>query len=178
MRRTLRSNFFKVIGPLDASPLGSCLATFATNLCRKSTSDHAAMDLSNMRKKYKEDEDVSCLSWLRLELRSKSKRRPQNQCLCASWIGYNVWRSSCLRSCMKPGFGFFTLMSVRPSTSLISAHTQHVFVSFSVLRRTNLCLWIQSNSLEIGLIKPPNALKLENQMPCALPQPPSRYYRK
>lgn len=61
MRRTLRANLLKLIGPVDTGLVGSSLAAFATNLSRKSTRDHTAMDLSNMRKKYKEGADVSCL---------------------------------------------------------------------------------------------------------------------
>lgn len=61
MRRTLRANLFRLVGPLDLSLLGSRSTAFATNFCRKSSSDHKAMDLSNMRKKYKEGEDVSCV---------------------------------------------------------------------------------------------------------------------
>ncbi|XP_003961180.1 pyridoxine-5'-phosphate oxidase [Takifugu rubripes] len=57
MRRILRANLFKINGPLDPIPFASGLTAFAANLCRRSTSDHTAMDLSNMRKKYKGGED-------------------------------------------------------------------------------------------------------------------------
>lgn len=68
MRRILRANLFELNGPLDPIPVASGLTAFATNLYRKSTGDHAIMDLSNMRKKYKGDEDVSCICNLTSEI--------------------------------------------------------------------------------------------------------------
>uniref|UniRef100_H3CXL2 pyridoxal 5'-phosphate synthase n=1 Tax=Tetraodon nigroviridis TaxID=99883 RepID=H3CXL2_TETNG len=55
--RTLRANVFRLVAPSDPRLFGSRLAAFATNFCGKATRDHTAMDLSNMRKKYKEGED-------------------------------------------------------------------------------------------------------------------------
>lgn len=59
MKRTLGANVFRLVAPSDPSLFGSRLAAFATIFCGKATRDHTAMDLSNMRKKYKEGEDVS-----------------------------------------------------------------------------------------------------------------------
>lgn len=78
VRRTLRANLLKIIGPLATNPVGPCLATFATDFCRRSTGDPTAMDLSDMRKKYKGGEDVSCLErlppypWLKCKEDSQS----------------------------------------------------------------------------------------------------------
>lgn len=112
MRRTLRANLYKIVGPFDTSPVAPRLAAFATYFCRRSTSDHRAMDLSNMRKKYKGGEDVSCLERLRPYLRWKCKEDSQTS---AFLYGGSVITVMCdvpfvlgslVHSCLKQGLVF------------------------------------------------------------------------
>lgn len=57
MTRILSPNLFRRL--FDTSP-PSRLSVFAPKFCRKLTSDRTNMDLSDMRKKYKGDAEVSC----------------------------------------------------------------------------------------------------------------------
>lgn len=67
MRRILSTNLFRHIDIFDTSPPPHAsstvgrLSAFTLNFYRKSTSDRTNMDLSDMRKKYKCDEEVSCI---------------------------------------------------------------------------------------------------------------------
>ncbi|KAI3364924.1 hypothetical protein L3Q82_001104 [Scortum barcoo] len=63
MRRTLSTTLLRSIGvfvrnpPSNASLTAARKGVFAQNFCRKSTTDRTSMDLSDMRKKYKGDEE-------------------------------------------------------------------------------------------------------------------------
>lgn len=64
MRRTLSTVLFPRMGLFGGSPPSHVFlsaakrSVFAVGLCQKSTSEPGSMDLSNMRKKYKGDEEV------------------------------------------------------------------------------------------------------------------------
>lgn len=70
MRRILSTAVLRHIGLLGTIPPSHASLTagqqrvFALNFYRKSTIDGTTMDLSDMRKKYKGDEDVSGFSYL------------------------------------------------------------------------------------------------------------------
>ncbi|KAF6727206.1 Pyridoxine-5'-phosphate oxidase [Oryzias melastigma] len=140
MRRILSAkllNHFSLLGknrPFQDCPTAWKQNTFAVNFCRKSTTDESSMDLSNMRKKYRGDEECFEESqlvsfdpikqfgnWFDEATKCPEIGEPNAMCIAtANRDGRPSARMVLLKGYSNEGFRFFSNYESRKGTELES----------------------------------------------------------